>query len=217
LGAALALVLLVIIAAGPFLIMHGRPRVVEAVELGLPVLAVCACVAVQVWRGSSRLGSSAPLARLMSSAWPFAIGALLPVIWLVVPYIRIGTLGSFYRGVLVLPQRRLSWTAEEGPPVIALLLGLPPIYLMLSRRFSDRALRRGDAVLVAVLEIALVGWSAFNLTLTASLWSSIRMAAPLVVLASAVAIASSQSENTFCTSCPSSFWQEAHSRRCVVH
>ena len=54
------------------------------------------------------------------------------------------------------------------------------------RRFSAQRLRRPDFFLIAIIELGLVGASAFSLELTAALWNMVRMAAPLVVAASAI-------------------------------
>lgn len=193
-GTALVLVILGVLATAPFAVMHGRLRLAEAVELGLPVIAVCVAVALEVWRSAKRVSSTRALAKLVALGWPFAIGVLVPVVCLIARYARAEALPSFYRGVFVLPQRRLDWTAEDGPPVIALLLGLPPLYLLVSARFSMRALQWYDTLLLGALEIGLVTWSAFSLKVTAALWNSIRMAASLMVAAGAVVLVSSHGD-----------------------
>jgi hypothetical protein len=193
-GAMIVSFLLVALAAGPFVIMHGRLRTAEVIELGVPIVAVCACVAAQVWRTTERSGSTRSLFTLVSTGWPFAIGVVIPLVCLIIPYAFTGSLPSLYRGLLVLSQRRVDSTAEDGPTVITLVLGLPLLYLFVSPRLSARALRWYELLVVVVLEAGVVLWSAFSLNVAASLWSSIRMAAPLVVVASTVLLAASPDE-----------------------
>jgi FtsH-binding integral membrane protein len=88
--------------------------------------------------------------------------------------------------VFVLPRLRLEWTPIDGPPPLALIAGLAPLALLVYRRFSAQRLRRPDVFLIAIIELGLVGASAFSLELTAALWNMVRMAAPLVVVASAI-------------------------------
>ena len=99
---------------------------------------------------------------------------------------RSGAAMSLYRGVVVLPRLRLQWTAIDGPPLLALGLGLPPLLLLLSRRFSAAVVSRQEVWTLAAIEAGIVGWSAFSLPLTALLWNMVRMSAPMMVVAAAI-------------------------------
>jgi hypothetical protein len=184
----LVLAVLAAIASAPFAIMRGRLQLDEIVELGLPILAICITVGLEVLK-ASRSDFHTRLMKLISIGWPFACGVLIPLVCFVVPYVRDGALLSLYHGVFVLPQKRLQSAAIDGPPLLTLLLGLPPVYLVCAARFSARGLRMFDAFLVIVLEAVLVVWSAFSLAVTVSLWAALKMANPLLAIAGAAVLA----------------------------
>jgi hypothetical protein len=185
-------VIILTLAAGPLVLMRSRLRAAELVELAVPVVAVCVAVATEVYRAFLKGESSRALIRLVATAWPFMLGVALPLLCFVVPYVMTGAVGSLYRGVFVLPQERLAWAAADGPPVMAMLLGLPPLYLMTSARFSRTVLRRHEVLTIIGLEVALVALSVLSLNTTAVLWSVVRMTAPVLVIGAAVVVAASE-------------------------
>jgi hypothetical protein len=101
---------------------------------------------------------------------------------------------ALYRGLFVLPLRRVERTAIDGPSVLTLLLGFPPLLLLVSRRFSEGALRRHDVALILGLESVAVVLSGFSVAVAATLWTAVRMSAPLIVIASAILLDRAHSE-----------------------
>jgi hypothetical protein len=187
----IALTIIAALAVGPFWIMRVSNEPSGLVEIALPILTVCIAVGFEVWQGRRR--DDAPsLNELALLAWPFALGIAIPLACFLIPYADTRSLASLYRGLIILPQKRVTWAAEPGPPIIGMFLGLPVLYLILSPRFSSRQLRWYDGLLVISLEFALVAWSGFNLSLAASLWTVIRMSGPLAIAASAFIVARSR-------------------------
>ena len=170
----------------PYAIMWRHLRWAETLELGIPVVAVCAAGARSVWQASGREEAGVTWRRTWATLWPFALGVFVPLAVFLVPYVRTHAVAPLVRGLFVLPRLRLEWTPIDGPPPLALATALPVLALLVYRRFSAQRLRRPDVFLIAIIEVGLVGASAFNLELTAVLWNMVRMAAPLVVVASAI-------------------------------
>jgi len=158
----------------------------ELIELAVPILIICVAVGVEVWRAAARQSGSPSLKQLASIAWPLALGVGIPLACFVVPYADSHALVALFRGVIVLPQKRVEWASEPAPPISGLFLGVPVLYLTLSRRLSTGQLRWYDSLLIISAEVALVAWSEFNLMLAASLWGMIRMSGPLAIAAGAV-------------------------------
>jgi hypothetical protein len=175
------------LAIGPFLILRHSFRPAEVFELAIPIVATCITVACEVWRSPGRCyaGSSVTI---LASIGPFVLGVLIPLACFAIPYARDGALLSLYRGLIILPQSRITWAAEPAPPVAGLLLGVPALYLIMSARFSARQLRWYDALLIIAVEGALVAWSALSLTVSAAVWNAIRMTGPLVVVAATIVL-----------------------------
>lgn len=175
--------LMLAFAACPLVILLERPRTPEIIELGLPIWVLCGAVAFSAWRYPVRATAGQLVGKLFSVGWPFALGALVPVLCLVGIYAKLGAVGDLYRGVIVLPQRYVNWTSIEGPAVVALVLGAPPVALLTLRRFSAERLTALETTLIAVGEIGVVAWSATSLPVAAGLWMMVRMACPWVVAA----------------------------------
>ena len=195
-GIALAIVAA---AAIPYAIMWRHLRWAEALELGIPVIAVCGAGAHRVWQASGRAEAAASGRRMWATLWPFALGVSVPLAVFVVPYVQTHAMAPLLRGVFVLPRLRLEWTPIDGPPPLALIVGLPLLALLVYRRFSAQRVRRPDVFLIAIIEFGLVGASAFSLELTAVLWNMVRMAAPLVVVASAIQLSGRGFTNAWST------------------
>jgi hypothetical protein len=180
-----AVVPVLALAFAPFAIMWRHLRLAESLELGAPVAAMCFAAASRVWSASARGAGFAAWRKLGWLLLPFGIGVAIPILVFLAPYVRAEAVDSLFHGVFVLPQLRLQWTAIDGPPAFALLLGIPPVALLVSTRFSASRLRRYDVWILAAGGAALVAWSARSLEVTAALWNMVRMAAPMVVFAAA--------------------------------
>jgi hypothetical protein len=175
-----------ILALLPLIILGERPQFPQILRLGLPVVALCAaaCVSLQQAQGAGqRL-----LSRLVRLGWPVAVGAALPLVLFLVPYMTAGALRQLYDGVLVLPRRRIVWTSKDGPSLIDFVLAIPAIYLAVSWRFSARRLTRGEVAGIVILEIGVVVAAALSLTVTAVFWAAVRTTAPVMIVATAVLV-----------------------------
>jgi hypothetical protein len=185
---ALASGITILPAALACLILLERPRGAELLELGAPVAALCLVIVLHAHRSLRSISLGDFVRNLFDVEWPFVVGTVVPVAGLIVVYAALGALGPLYRGVLVLPRLRVNWTAFDGPPALALLLGLAPIGLLTLRRFSAKALSRFETVVLIGVEVVIVALSAASLSVTAGLWMMVRVACPWIAAAAAVTV-----------------------------
>ena len=111
-----------------------------------PAFLACAFLAWREWaEGRGRFAFRA--ARFMSLSWPFVAGAAVPVAAFLLWFWQQHAVAELLRGVFVLPQRRLTATAENPPALGTLGLAVPyALGLLASRR---RAIPR-EALLAVV-------------------------------------------------------------------
>jgi len=126
---------------------------VELLFLFLPPLAICVFVAWREWVvGRGALGARiAGLTRLIA---PFAAGAAMPIGLFVLFYWQHHGLPELYRGVFVLPQRRLAEANLTPPSVATIGLSAPYVVLLLAGR--DRAMAREGLTAACVMVLAVV-------------------------------------------------------------
>jgi hypothetical protein len=148
---ALPAVVLTLALAG--LMQSGAPAAALAAIFG-PAMGVCVFL---VWR-ERELGAGRVVDRLRELAtlvWPFLAGAAAPLAMFVAWFWSQDALPDLVRGVLVLPQQRLTEAAMAPPPLATLALMAPYAALFLVHRAAQRF--RLLAVVVAVgLGVALV-------------------------------------------------------------
>lgn len=117
------------------------------ISLFAPALIVGLFVVWNEWtRGTGRV--PARLSRLWSLYWPFISGAALPLIAFVVLYWTQHAVTDLFRGVFILPQRRLGDTSWPPPSIAMWGLAAPYAVLILAGR--HRAIRRETQVAVAL-------------------------------------------------------------------
>jgi hypothetical protein len=96
----------------------------EVLQFVAPGAVLSAFLVWSEWRdGRGRLAER--LRALGSLTLPFMSGVALPVASFLVPYAVSGALGDFYRGVFVLPQRRMAEAWMPLPPPGTALVVLP--------------------------------------------------------------------------------------------
>ncbi len=128
----------------------------------------------------------AALARLLI---PFALGVCVPVGVFLVPYLATGAIEDLYRGVFVLPQRRLTAAAMPLPGMVSALAVLPYAGLLIVPMFWRIGRER---LVVPILATVLLGWlvlcgydgSAYRLV-----WYSARPLVPVLAVTTAVLLA----------------------------
>lgn len=98
------------------------------------VVPALACAVFAAWhdRRVARGSVGLRLGRLLALVVPFAAGAALPIAAFVGLYVWQGALGDLIRGVLVLPQIRLTDAAMNPPALATLTIAVPAAVLFLS-------------------------------------------------------------------------------------
>ena len=106
------------------LLIRSRLHPSEVAQFVLPGAAVAA---VLVWNEATQGRGSfvSRLRALLRSIGPFALGVSIPIALLVAPYLAAGAMPDLYRGVLVLPQKRLRGASMSLPPLTSLLAAAP--------------------------------------------------------------------------------------------
>jgi len=116
-----------------------------------PALAVCLFV---VWReGAAGTGAIVyRLSRVFRLVWPFAAGAAAPLVLFGLLYWHEGATAALFRGVFILPLRRLTEASMNPPSIVTLGLGVPyAAVLLMDRRLPILAERLLTVVVVIVL------------------------------------------------------------------
>jgi hypothetical protein len=173
------------VAVAPFALMASNARPTIFVELGLPAALTGLGVVVVAFR-SMREGRSPRLSDLVEVAWPFAFGVLIPVTAFVCMYFKWHALPALYRGLFILPRRRIELAALAEAPLAALLATVPFLRVALSKGYSGAVVRTYEVAVIAALQFALIVWSKFDARVFELVWLSIQMTVLPVVLAGMV-------------------------------
>ena len=172
------------LVTGLVLLVRVHLGAMEALHFVLPGAALAALL---VWTEASA-GGGTLRAGLVRRLVPFGAGLLLPIAVFLLPYALTGALDDFWRGVFVLPQRRLAQATAPLPPAWTLGTALPAGALLL----FPRALARRAAFVTALVLAALLGVAialpSFERAY-ALFWTSIRPLVPLSVVAGCAALA----------------------------
>jgi hypothetical protein len=185
-GRALEIAGLVAVVPAVAAVLADRLGAAEMFHLLLPVAAVTAGIGWRAWR--DRGMSSLDPWWLAGRLGVFALGFVLPIVPFVVGYARSGALVALWRGVFLLPQRRIVAAAYPLPPVwtaiavapYALVLALPGALSVRARRVSFR---------VGIAAIALVLVAASRPTVYRTVWYSARALLPVVCVLASVRVA----------------------------
>jgi hypothetical protein len=173
LGAAVFLLLLLALVYS-----HLAPM--EVLHFVLPGGALCGLLLWSEWRdgrGPFRMRA----ARFGRPLLTFGVGVLAPIAPFLLPYCLGGSLPELWRGVFVLPQRRLEAAAFPLPPVWTLVAALPITLTLACPVTLPR--RLGHVVLgVVVLLLAAVLVSADHESVANAVWYSIRPICPATLI-----------------------------------
>jgi hypothetical protein len=174
-GAAVAVVLAVLLA-----LLRPRLGAMEAIHFLLPAAAVCAVSCATAWRARRRGESGIRLRRLIILQSRFLAGVVAPIGVFLVPYLLDGDLGAFWRGVFIVPQRRLQVAVFPLPPSWTLVAALPQAALLASRGLSRRTERLAIWALTILFTAALAG--AVLRPVYRAIWNSLRPLVPIAVV-----------------------------------
>ncbi len=95
-----------------FAMVRGKFSTVALVEFALPGTALAALCLRGEWQAASS-PSRDRFAAFLGMLVPFAIGALLPVLIFLIPYIRSGAWADFFHGVFLVPTKRLDFAGRR--------------------------------------------------------------------------------------------------------
>lgn len=166
------------------LLVRLRAGVAGLVTFVAPVVVLLTVVGARLLSGRS----GAPrmrLARLAALLWPFAAGAVVPVIVFVIPYAASGSLGALWSGVFVLPTKRFVFAAMDLPPLWTFVYGAAVVGAFWWSRSWPAGGRRSAAILVGAGLLLLLARSRHAIPYEA-VWYGARALLPLSVCAGAL-------------------------------
>ena len=115
-------------------------RQLGAMELLVYAVPTASLAALLVRRELERGGGRARVRSLVIRCAALAVGAAVPIALFLVPYATSGSLGDFWRGSFVLPQRRFVSATFPLPPLWTAVAALP-LALPLAFPSAFRAVR----------------------------------------------------------------------------
>ena len=127
----------VALSAVPFALTASARSATTILELALPpaamTFAIGACALREYRRGW------APSAETLQVCLAFAVGVAIPVFAFLLPFAYLHALGSLFRGVVVLPQRRLNAATAQrnGPPILAIGFAVLLLRVLTAKRYAS--------------------------------------------------------------------------------
>lgn len=178
------------------LLVSRRPTAMDVLHFAAPGMLLVAFLAWNRWRLRGWLRDPGRPG-FLASALAFGAGVLLPVAAFLVPYALSGSLGLWYEGVFVAPQRRFEFASLGLPPLASLGTAVPLASLLavaLAGGRLPRAGLRGLPWLVGATAIALAGALAYGreAPVYRAVWDSLRPSVPLVTLAGCLLLATTR-------------------------
>ena len=170
-------------------LVRSRWDAADVAHFVVPGAALAAVLLRSEWtqpRGPSRERFGA-LGRLVA---PFALGVAVPVAWFAAPYILSGSLADLWRGVFVLPTRRLSVATMPLWGLGTTVAALPLVAALATAARGSAPTRRIVAWLV-VPALTLLSAASFAGDVYLAVWRSVRPLIPLLVLGGALLLGSS--------------------------
>jgi len=168
--------------AGLMMLLQWRLNLMGIFHFLIPQIAICGILLWSEWReGKNPFGLRVKmLSRLLL---PFTTGAVIPVALFIAVYLSTDSLADLYRGVFVLPSRRLEIAAADFPPFLTVLASLPYAALVFFPGFE--APTKSDRLVGFFLICSLVGILCFSsdLILYSIVWQSVRSLGVIAVLA----------------------------------
>jgi hypothetical protein len=162
--------------------LRGRLGVMELLHFILPQIAISGVILRNEWDdGHGPL--SARIRNLLRLIWPFLAGATFPIALFVGIYLWNDSIADLYRGIFILPQKRMASAAADFPPAATIITSLPYAALVFySFPAAQTHLSRViGGILISMLGAALL-FSDSNL-LYYTVWQSARSLGVVAVLA----------------------------------
>lgn len=164
------------------LLLRSRLGAMEIFHFLIPSVAICGSL---LWLELRKRQGSLPLRvkRLSSLLMPFCLGVTIPIALFLIPYILTNSVSDLYRGVVVLPQKRLQYATMDFPPFLTVVASVPYALLFLfdlshSRRpILDKIV---TTILIVALALALI--SSNNIYVYKFIWQSATQLAVIAVL-----------------------------------
>jgi len=171
-------------------LLRRRLHAMEILHFIVPGVALCAFLLwSEVHFGAGRLRER--LSRLWRLLLPYGAGAAIPILLFLLPYIFSGALDDLFRGLFLLPQKRLESASTPLPPLTRFLPALPyALVLALPALSAGTRLTR----LAAGGAVVLLGFGLYASTdpvIYRVIWDSARSLAVVCVLAGCVVLARS--------------------------
>ncbi|MCG6956463.1 MAG: glycosyltransferase family 39 protein [Gemmatimonadetes bacterium] len=208
-------VVVTLVGVAAFLALLGRLVLPGTTPTGiwhffLPAAALCGAVVWTTWRGVPNRAAAASTPRqngavsdepigpgskagdgvfhLLADGLFFLAGAVLPVAVFLIPYLASGSVDAWFRGVFLLPTRRLQSAASPLGSLTTALPGAVAVGLLwLDTRLRGVMGRRMALGLAALLAVALGLDDALGGVVMESLWYALRGWIPALVIWGAVA------------------------------
>lgn len=161
---------------------RGLPE--DIVHFALPTALLGLLLFVRESRGIHAI-SAQRFSTLAKMAAPFFAGALLPVLIVLVPFIRGHAIHDLIRGVFILPARRISGAAMEPPKLISLLAVAPLAAVLALGAVRGRRLRLILNTLIAMCLAGVFYISEWNNAVFQVAWHSAANLIPVLSIAGA--------------------------------
>jgi hypothetical protein len=176
--------------AALMMLLQWRLNLMEIFHFVIPPVVICGILLWSEWRE----GKSPFLIRARSVSGlllPFIVGAVIPVALFAAVYLSTESLADLYRGVFVLPHRRLEIAAADFPPFVSVLAALP--YAALVFFPGSRTPTKSTKLLGFFLICSLFGvlYLSGGLILYSIVWQSVRCLGVIAVLAGALLLSRS--------------------------
>jgi hypothetical protein len=170
---------------GLILLIRRLADLPELYNFVLPGFALGLVLLIRESRPAVRAGGER-VRKLLALSVPFLAGAALPVILFLIPYAKAHALGSFYRGVFVIPFMRISMATYAPPHMIMLLALVPIVGLLAFACYSKRGESTAAGVAALAFFVAVLIASEHNNFVYRFAWHSAATAIPLLVVAGAL-------------------------------
>jgi hypothetical protein len=157
----------------------------------VPALALAGVAVWWGWRGEA--GAATPagagLGPLLADGAALALGLVIPVLVFLAPYAVGGGLGAWFRGVFVLPGRRLQAAASPPGPFWTVLPGVVAVAVVgVATRLRGAGARRTALALAALLALGLALDDALGGSVMSVLWYALRGWIPALVVWGAIVL-----------------------------
>ena len=169
-------------------LLHSQLDISEIYHFALPGFALTLFLIVREW-SVPRFAMVIRLRQFAGRLFPLMIGAALPILLYLAPYLHTGTSGRWYTGVFVLPAARLQ---HAFYPPIGALGGVCciPLFIVLgvNCRLRTPAMRRLGLAALALLSAAALALCLRSPGYARWTWVSVATAIPVLTVAAVTAL-----------------------------